>query len=75
MGNAEEGRAPSAVRKSLEPLCEWYRANKPNVKRVAVMPVDYDRLLAASRATLDRNGFSKVGDSIYYQSFELYRKE
>jgi hypothetical protein len=72
--SAEDGRNPAAVRKSIEPLAEWYRANKPDVKRIVVSQADFDRLAAATKATLDRNHFRKIGDGFHWREFELARK-
>jgi hypothetical protein len=72
--SAEDGRSPSVVRKSIEPLAEWYRANKPTVKRMVISQDDYDRLKGATKSTLDRNNFRCVGGNFYWNEFELARK-
>jgi hypothetical protein len=72
--SAEDGRSPSVVRKSIEPLAEWYRANKPAVKRMVISQDDYDRLKAATKSTLDRTHFRKIGDGFHWREFELVRK-
>jgi hypothetical protein len=70
----QEGRAPSAIRKSIEPLASWYRSNKPAVKRLVVSQEDYDRLSKATKSTLDRNSFTKIKDVIWWKEFEVVRK-
>lgn len=72
--SADDGRAPSAVRKSIEPLAAWYRVNKPGVTRMVITADDYDRLARAQKATLARNAISKRGDQYFWHEFELVRK-
>jgi hypothetical protein len=72
--SAEDGRIPSALRKSIEPLAEWYRVNKPTVLRMVISQDDFDRLKGASKATLARNNFRCVGGNFYWNEFELARK-
>lgn len=72
--SADAGRTPSAVRKSMEPLAAWYRQNKPEVKRLVIDIDDYLRLSDATNATLIRNGFRRVGSSLWWNEFEVVRK-
>lgn len=73
--SADDGRIPSAVRKSIEPLAAWYRLNKPGVTRMVITSDDYDRLANALPATLRRNDFTVVSGKFYWGGFELVRKE
>jgi hypothetical protein len=72
--SAEDGRMPSKIKDAITPLAAWYRINKPEVKRITVAQDDYDRLVAATAATLNRNGFRSVGGVITWGEFELVRK-
>ena len=72
--NETEGRAPSVVRKSIEPLAEWYRANKPDVKRLVISQDDYDRLMGASKSTLTRNSFTLLNGELRWKDFQVVRK-
>lgn len=72
--SAIEGRAPSAIKKALDPLIGWYRQFKPDVNRVVIPQDDYDRLLECQKRTLDRNGFSVSSGRVTYQGFELVRR-
>jgi hypothetical protein len=73
--SADDGRIPSAVRKSIEPLAKFYREHKPGVTRMVITSDDYDRLEKAAHATLRRNDFTVVAGKFYWGGFELVRKE
>ncbi len=73
-----EGRSPSAIAKSIEPLAAWYRRFKPEVKRLVVSHDDFARLMESTKKTLDRNGFALeiVSEVVHirWKEFRIVRK-
>ena len=51
----------------VDRLAEWYEANKPSVKRIAVTPADYDSF----KGSVGTNGVSLTDGVLRYRGFVI----
>jgi hypothetical protein len=64
---AVASKLPEAIQKANR-LIDWYEANRPSVKRLAVMPADY----RAFEEGVGTYGITLSGDGVSYRGFVIY---